>query len=171
VVYRDRHLILEAGLGVESIPAYSPQAKGRVERFRRTQQDRLVTELRLAGLPEHGRAWLHHEVGRGGAVGTVAVDPLVIPLGSLLCIEGYPEVFTAEDTGEWPLYLVLAGKRRVTISPLLRKLRICKASNQQYARPRLSGHIVEHVSGLPFERYVEERIPRPAGRRLGGWCV
>jgi len=73
-VYRDRHLIFEvtkrlrttieedfagaafptqvgrllAELGVESIPAYSPQAKGRVERSWRTQQDRLVTELRLA---------------------------------------------------------------------------------------------------------------------------
>lgn len=75
-VYRDRHLIFEvtkrlrttieedfagtafptqvgrlfAELGVESIPAYSPQAKGRVERSWRTQQDRLVTELRLAGV-------------------------------------------------------------------------------------------------------------------------
>jgi hypothetical protein len=73
-IYRDRHLIFEvtkrlrttieedfagaafptqvgrllAELGVESIPAYSPQAKGRVERSWRTQQDRLVTELRLA---------------------------------------------------------------------------------------------------------------------------
>jgi hypothetical protein len=75
-VYRDRHMIFEvskrvrstleedfagaafptqvgrlfAELGVESIPAYSPQAKGRVERSWRTQQDRLVTELRLAGI-------------------------------------------------------------------------------------------------------------------------
>jgi transposase len=73
-VYRDRHMIFEvtkrlrttieedfagaafptqvgrllAELGVESIAAYSPQAKGRVERSWRTQQDRLVTELRLA---------------------------------------------------------------------------------------------------------------------------
>jgi transposase len=36
-------------LGVELIPAYSPQAKGRVERLFRTFQDRLVKELRLAG--------------------------------------------------------------------------------------------------------------------------
>ena len=75
-VYRDRHMIFEttkrirttieedfagaafptqvgrllAELGVESIAAYSPQAKGRVERSWRTQQDRLVTELRLAGV-------------------------------------------------------------------------------------------------------------------------
>ncbi|HZD33309.1 MAG TPA: ISNCY family transposase [Candidatus Angelobacter sp.] len=35
-------------LGVQQIPAYSPQAKGRVERLWRTCQDRLVSELRLA---------------------------------------------------------------------------------------------------------------------------
>ena len=36
-------------LDIEWIPAYSPQAKGRVERFNATAQDRLVKELRLAG--------------------------------------------------------------------------------------------------------------------------
>ena len=35
-------------LGVELIPAHSPQAKGRVERLFQTVQDRLVKELRLA---------------------------------------------------------------------------------------------------------------------------
>src|ERR1039457_935967 len=35
-------------LGIEQIPAYSPQAKGRIERVWRTGQDRLVSELRLA---------------------------------------------------------------------------------------------------------------------------
>lgn len=37
-------------LGIRIIPAYSPQAKGRVERLWRTFQDRLVVELRLAGV-------------------------------------------------------------------------------------------------------------------------
>jgi hypothetical protein len=37
-------------LGVESIPAHSPQAKGRVERLWGTRQDRLVKELRLGGI-------------------------------------------------------------------------------------------------------------------------
>jgi hypothetical protein len=36
-------------LGIESIPAHSPQAKGRIERLWGTFQDRLVSELRLAG--------------------------------------------------------------------------------------------------------------------------
>lgn len=37
-------------LGVELIAAHSPQAKGRVERLFKTLQDRLVKELRLAGI-------------------------------------------------------------------------------------------------------------------------
>ena len=79
-VYRDRHGIFEpvtqpasgrepgdgqgrslsqvgralAELGIESIPAASPQAKGRIERLWGTWQDRLVVELRLAGA--HDRA-------------------------------------------------------------------------------------------------------------------
>jgi transposase len=36
-------------LGIQQIPAQSPQAKGRIERLWRTFQDRLVSELRLAG--------------------------------------------------------------------------------------------------------------------------
>jgi hypothetical protein len=73
-IYRDRHGIFErraqdawtraeelvgeqlptqvaralAELGIQSIPAYSPQAKGRIERLWETFQDRLVIELRLA---------------------------------------------------------------------------------------------------------------------------
>jgi hypothetical protein len=39
-----------AELGIESIPAASPQAKGRIERSWRTHQDRLVAELRPAGV-------------------------------------------------------------------------------------------------------------------------
>lgn len=39
-----------AQLGVEHIPAYSPQARGRSERLNRTLQDRLVNELRAAGI-------------------------------------------------------------------------------------------------------------------------
>ncbi len=37
-------------LGIEHIPSYSPQARGRVERLNRTLQDRLVKELTLHGI-------------------------------------------------------------------------------------------------------------------------
>ena len=36
-------------LGITSIPSYSPEARGRIERLWGTFQDRLVSELRLAG--------------------------------------------------------------------------------------------------------------------------
>jgi transposase len=39
-----------ARLGVEHIPSYSPQARGRSERMNRTLQDRLVNELKAAGV-------------------------------------------------------------------------------------------------------------------------
>lgn len=39
-----------ARLGIEHIPSYSPQARGRSERMNRTLQDRLVNELRAARL-------------------------------------------------------------------------------------------------------------------------
>ncbi len=38
-----------ARLGIEHIPSYSPQARGRSERMNRTLQDRLVNELKAAG--------------------------------------------------------------------------------------------------------------------------
>jgi hypothetical protein len=37
-------------LGIESIAAHSPQAKGRIERLWKTYQDRLTKEMRLAGI-------------------------------------------------------------------------------------------------------------------------
>jgi transposase len=73
-IYHDRHTILRspkeptledqlagkepmsqiqrimADRGIEAIPAYSPQAKGRVERLWGTLQDRLTKELRLASV-------------------------------------------------------------------------------------------------------------------------
>ena len=50
-------------LDIESITAYSPQAKGRVERSFGTAQDRLVKGLRVAGATtiEHANAYLESE--------------------------------------------------------------------------------------------------------------
>ena len=39
-------------LGIEMIPAYSPEARGRSERMFRTHQDRLPRELALAGITD-----------------------------------------------------------------------------------------------------------------------
>jgi len=47
-------------LGIEHIPAYSPQARGRSERMNRTLQGRLINELRVAGIttPEAANTYL-----------------------------------------------------------------------------------------------------------------
>ena len=45
-----------ARLGIEHIPSYSPQARGRSERMNRTLQDRLVNELSAAGASTTERA-------------------------------------------------------------------------------------------------------------------
>ena len=51
----DKHRLTQVGramkeLGVQMIPAYSPQARGRSERSFGTWQGRLPQELRLAGI-------------------------------------------------------------------------------------------------------------------------
>ena len=56
-------------LGIQMIFARSPQAKGRVERTAGTFQDRLVTELRLAGAEQQ----------RGGQQGAGAVPAAIQP--------------------------------------------------------------------------------------------
>ena len=80
ILYHDRHTILRspkqatledelagrrpqsqiqrimAQLGITSIPALSPQAKGRIERLWQTFQDRLRKEMRLAGIDSRERA-------------------------------------------------------------------------------------------------------------------
>ena len=43
-------------LGIEMIPAYSPQARGRSERAFKTHQDRLVKELAVAGITDREAA-------------------------------------------------------------------------------------------------------------------
>ena len=55
-----------ATLGIESICATSPQAKGRVERANATLQDRLVKALRLAAINsiEAANAWLPNFIDR-----------------------------------------------------------------------------------------------------------
>ena len=102
-IYHDRHTILRspkqptveeqlagqapmsqiqrvmADLGIESIPAYSPQAKGRIERLWGILQDRLTKELRLAGIStlEAADAWLPGFIeGYNRQFAKVPADPI-----------------------------------------------------------------------------------------------
>jgi len=101
-IYHDRHTILRspkqatlteelagqqpmsqiqrllAELGIESIPAHSPQAKGRVERLWGTLQDRLVKEMRLNSITslQEANAFLPSFIGRYNArFARAAQDP------------------------------------------------------------------------------------------------
>jgi hypothetical protein len=85
-------------LGVEHIGAFSPQARGRSERAFQTLQDRLVKELRLAGittaeaanafirevyLPEHNARFAVDPAGEGSAFTPIpGVD-----LDEILCVQ------------------------------------------------------------------------------------
>jgi transposase len=87
-----------AQLGVEHIGAFSPQARGRSERTFGTLQDRLVKELKLAGitdieaanaflrgvyLPEHNARFAVDPAGEGSAFTPIpGVD-----LDEILCVE------------------------------------------------------------------------------------
>jgi len=64
----DRQALTQVGramreLGIQMIPAYSPQARGRSERSFRTWQGRLPQELRLQGIttPEGANRFLHEQ--------------------------------------------------------------------------------------------------------------
>ena len=83
-------------LGIEHIPSYSPQARGRVERLNRTLQDRLVKELTLHGIAtlEAANAYLrdhfipayHEEFTRAPADPTSAFVPVgPVDLDQILC--------------------------------------------------------------------------------------
>ena len=87
-----------ARLGIEHILGYSPQARGRSERVNRTLQDRLVNELRVAGIRTVAAAnrYLHSrflpafnaEFGRPPADPTSAFVPLGrVELDQILCVE------------------------------------------------------------------------------------
>ena len=73
-----------ARLGVEHIPAYSPQARGRSERLNRTFQDRLVNELRVAKIVTlaAANAYLRaHFIPDYNA--TFSCAPAYVPLGGV----------------------------------------------------------------------------------------
>ena len=114
-----------ARLGIEHILGYSPQARGRSERVNRTLQDRLVNELRVAGIRTVAAAnrYLHSrflpafnaEFGRPPADPTSAFVPLGrVELDQILCVEdqrvgGRDNVVTA---GLVPLQLAKQPGRR-----------------------------------------------------------
>ncbi|MBI4342876.1 MAG: ISNCY family transposase [Candidatus Omnitrophica bacterium] len=160
-----------AELGVEVIPAYSPQAKGRVERLFGTFQDRLVKELRLAHvttreaahrfleayLPRHNRQFCR---GARSPVNLHRPCPPAHRLRRILAIR-HPHVLRNDNTvqHETATYLVQErwnGHRPKTIEAEVRldgKLHL------------LAGNQVLHYRQLPARPVVTPPPSRPPSRR------
>ena len=114
-------------LGIELILAYTPQAKGRVERLFGTLQDRLVSEMRLAGattaqqannilwrlLPDFNRRFGVCAAQQGSAYRQLSAD---LSLDSVLCFKStcvlWPTTIPCGSTplhsNSYPTHTVLA---------------------------------------------------------------
>jgi transposase len=159
-------------LGIEIIPAGSPQAKGRVERAGATLQDRLVKELRLASIAsiEAANAFLQNgfldrfnrQFGLEPleAANYHRLVPPDVALRDLLCIETARQV-----QNDWTIQY--EGK---TLQ-ILAQEHTPRAKSRVLVRERLDGSLVvlqgEHV--LPFKdvtymmRPQRDPLPTPSG--------
>jgi transposase len=167
-------------LGIEHIPAYSPQARGRSERLNRTLQDRVVNELRLAGITSLGAANTYlAEVflpRYNATFARVARDPAsaFVPLGAtdletILCHEE-PRVVAPDNT-------VTIGGHVLQIAPQPGR-RTC-AGLRVIVRRHLNGHFTISrglsrlatltATGQPVDAVAPvdaRKKPRPSTRRL-----
>lgn len=181
-IYRDRHGIFErreqepwtrdeelagepvptqvgralALLGIQSIAAHSPQAKGRIERVWGTLQDRLVAELRLAGAatPAEAEVVLQGYLPRFNARFRVPADdpqPAYRPLPAdvdleAVCCFAYLRTVAADNT-------VTFGHQQIQIQPT--------PARASYAR--LKVEVREHLDGrLTVWHHVQRLATRPA---------
>jgi transposase len=118
-------------LGIEHIPAYSPEARGRSERMFGTLQDRLIKELALAGiadlaaadqfireiyLPQHNARFAKPPALAESAF--VAADPAL--LAEVLCIE--EERIVARDN------TVIYGRRHLQLPATSSRAHYVKAT-------------------------------------------
>ena len=138
------HVLTQVGralaqLGIEHIPAYSPEARGRSERMFRTLQDRLPKELALAGLIDDMAAanrWIR-EVYLPRHNKRFATDPLeagqaFVPVAKaqwhdVLCVQE-ERVVASDNTVSW------AG-RRLQIPPHPARAHFVKAKVKVHAYP------------------------------------
>lgn len=155
-------------LAMGSIPARSPQAKGRVERLFGTLQDRLVSELRLARITtlEAANAFLPGFLGRHNARFAVpAVDPALayrpwpttLDPTQVFCFK-YERTVAADNT-------VRLGEHRLQLLP--------STTRPSFARCRVTLH--EHLDGAISVHYQgqviatkEAPVEAPVLRARGG---
>jgi transposase len=140
-----------AQLGIEHIPSYCPQGRGRMERFFGSWQGRLPQELGRAGittlteanryirqkfLPWHRRHWT--EPAR--ETGTAFVPSGTVDLDAILCVQHERSV-AADNT-------VTVGALRLQIAP--------QSSRWSYAKCRVK--VCEHLDGRWSVRYGPHRL-------------
>ena len=146
-------------LGVQLIFARSPQAKGRVERTAGTLQDRLVTELRLAG------ATTIDEANR-------VLDDFLPRFNERFGMppEHADTAYRVPDPGMClDTVLCLKYRRRVgrdnTVKYRWRTLQLLPDKS----RPSYAGSVVEVLEGLDGRLSVQhEGVPSPPSKRLHG---
>ena len=138
-------------LDIQSIPARTPQAKGRVERFWGTLQDRLVTELRLAGaatldegnqvlwdfLPRFNERFAVPAAAPGIAYQPLARDGLP---EEVFCFK-YERTVAADNT-------VQLGEHRIQLRP--------GSDRMSYAKARVEVH--ERMDGALAVYYRGQRL-------------
>jgi len=168
-----------ARLGVEHIPAYSPQARGRSERLNRTFQDRLVNELRVAGiatiaaangylrdifLPQHNETFSH--APRDPEPAWVTVGD--VDLEHILCHEE-TRVVARDNTvtlGRVVLQLAKQPGRRTCAGLEVVVRRHLDGRHSVWRGPQRLGHF--EAAGQPVDAAtpVHGRETRPRTRRL-----
>jgi len=142
-----------AQLGIEHIPSYSPQGRGRMERFFGTWQGRLPQELRLAGIDTMEAAnrfieekmipWHNHTLGVAPReTGSAFVPAGGTDLDGILCVME-ERLVNNDDTVSW-------GRRKLQIGPVSGRGGLAKC------RVR----VCEHIDGTISVRH---------GPRVVGW--
>jgi transposase len=148
-----------AQLGIEHIPAYSPEARGRSERMFRTLQDRLPKDMALAGMRDVEAANRYlREVWLAGHNARFAVAPAdsasaFVPVAeaqwrNVLCIQE-ERVVAPDNTVSW-------GRRRLQIPPHPARAHFVKAKVKVHAYP--NGELAIFHGPRCLVRWTPEQI-------------
>lgn len=160
-VVRDGEVLFAKGYGQADVAKEKPVVADETL-FRIASTSKLFTSTSVMQLVEEGKLDLDEDVN-------VYLDDVEIPstypgrpvtLRHLLThTAGFEEAFTGsgarDAAGVEPLGEYLSGKTPARVRP--------PGEAMAYSNfgMSLAGHVVEEVSGVPFERYVEENVTRP----------
>jgi transposase len=159
-----------ATVGIQIIPASSPQAKGRVERNHGTHQDRLVKKLRRKGIQDDAaaNAFLETEYlvehNRRFAVPPRSAEDFHVPLARELRLD---EVFRLEETrvlgNDWVVRYhnrFLQIERQSSYAPARSQVQVC-----EWPDGRLAVHY--RARAVAWRELAALPVPAPSLVRLG----